>query len=174
MFELAVPTGMTHIEWSFDEFEIDWSDDGLCSHDQVYIFDRDANAHGPFCGFDEAFANTASLNYDYNYDRHLGNHNLGERYSATVTQDFPLRIGLITDDNVVNYGFKISYNAVFIPCESGFQLDNGECVDSNECNGEGDGNSCEAGQCVNLEGSHQCGCEAGYEVQGSKSLVRIV
>jgi len=38
------------------------------------------------------------------------------------------------------------------------------CIDANECNDEGDGNTCDVGQCVNLDGSHQCGCDAGYQV----------
>lgn len=45
---------MTHLQWTFSEFEVDYSDDGACSHDQVYIFDRENNPQGPFCGFDTA------------------------------------------------------------------------------------------------------------------------
>ena len=42
------------LQWSFSEFEVDYSDDGSCTHDQVYIFDRENNPQGPFCGFDAA------------------------------------------------------------------------------------------------------------------------
>jgi hypothetical protein len=163
MFEVAVPTDMTHIEWSFDEFEVDWSDDDACSHDQVYIFDNDNNAMGPFCGFDDAFADPGSINYDYQYDSHLGNHNLGDAESGN-SQNFPLRIGLISDGHVINYGFKISYSSMVIPCDDGYMYVEEVCVDANECDGEGDGNTCDVGQCVNSEGSHQCGCDSGYEV----------
>ena len=163
MFEVAVPTDMTHIDWSFEEFEVDWSDDGLCSHDQVYIFDKDNNPYGPFCGFDEAFNDPGSEQYDYQYESHLGNQNLGE-FGGAMSQNYPLRIGLISDGHVINYGFKISYTSKVVPCDAGYQYIDEVCVDSNECDGEGDGNECGVNDCVNLEGSHQCGCESGYQV----------
>ena len=45
----------TSLRWQFDEFEVDIRDSSHC-HDEVYIF-TDTETKGPFCGFDDAFAN---------------------------------------------------------------------------------------------------------------------
>ena len=49
------------------------------------------------------------------------------------------QVGLISDSFVVNYGFQIAYDGIFVPCDDGFHLDieSDSCVDSNECNNEG-------------------------------------
>ena len=49
------------------------------------------------------------------------------------------QVGLISDGFVVNYGLKIAYDGIFVPCDDGFHLDieSDSCVDSNECDNEG-------------------------------------
>ena len=47
-------------------------------------------------------------NYDYYYAELLGGHSLGNLIES-VTQVYPLRIGLKTGDTVFNWGFKLSW-----------------------------------------------------------------
>ena len=47
-------------------------------------------------------------NYDYYYANLLGSHNLGNLIES-VTQTYPLRIGLKTGEAVFNWGFKLSW-----------------------------------------------------------------
>ncbi|CBY18720.1 unnamed protein product [Oikopleura dioica] len=154
----------THIDWSFLEFEVDRSDDDSCSHDQVYIFDADDTPIGPFCGFDDAFADPTNIDYDYNYDSMLGLNNLGD-YAGQNSQTFNLRFGLITDNVVQNYGIVLDYSSSYKPCPDGFIYENEECVDADECLGEGTGHACATtDECVNSYSSYQCGCDDGFDI----------
>jgi len=113
MFEVTLPEGGTSITWQFSEFEVDQLNDGTCD-DEVYIFTPTVQL-GPFCGFDDQFYivdNNQQLNENYNYDYYyesmLGTHNLGNLIES-ITQVYPLRIGLSTGEAVNNWGFKLSW-----------------------------------------------------------------
>lgn len=96
------------LEWSFDEFEIDILDDGSCG-DEVWIFKGDRAPEGPFCGFDSAFNNPDSINYDYYYDNLLDTMPdaiKGAHYSVDNT----IIIGLKSKSLVNNWGFKLSFS----------------------------------------------------------------
>ena len=120
LFEVSLPTEGKAITWQFDEFEVDIHDDGSCL-DEVYIFEAAAVhpvtgtpgsvliAHGPFCGFDDAFnAGLESIQYDYYYEQLLNTVNLGE-FGSEIVQMYPILVGLKTGDHVRNYGFSFSW-----------------------------------------------------------------
>ena len=61
-------------------------------------------------------------------------------------------------DNIIG-----SYNCTCLDGWTGSGFD-GDCVDLNECEGEGTGNDCDAvnGYCVNKEGKYKCRCNDGF------------
>ena len=48
-------------------------------------------------------------------------------------------------------------------CNPGYTLDNsgGNCTDVDECQ---DAQSCQYGECINLDGGHECKCPDSYEL----------